>query len=100
MIVTITLNPALHVSYAGERISLGGSNPVSRLSYRAGGAGLAVARVLDTFGHDVVAAGLAGGAAGELLRAGLSRSGISSQFTAIAMESRRLLQVADAGPVT
>jgi tagatose 6-phosphate kinase len=95
VIVTITLNPALHVSYAAERISLGGSNPVSRLSYRAGGAGLAVARVLHTFGHDVVAAGLAGGAAGELLRAGLSRSGIPSQFTAIAMESRRLLQVAD-----
>jgi tagatose 6-phosphate kinase len=95
VIVTVTLNPALRVSYAARNLALGGVNQVSQVSHRAGGDGLAVARVLHTFGHEVVAAGLAGGAAGELIRADLSRSGIATQFTQIAMESRRLLTVAD-----
>jgi tagatose 6-phosphate kinase len=95
VIVTLTLNPALQVSYAAQQVRLGAANPVSQVSYRAGGSGLAVARVLHTFGHEVVAAGLAGGAAGELIRAVLSTSGIATQFTQIAMESRRVLRVAD-----
>ena len=100
MIVTVTLNPALQVSYAAQEIRLGRANPVSQVSYRAAGAGLAVARVLHTFGHEVVAAGLAGGAAGELIRAELSRSGIATQFTQIALESRRDLRVSDSSAAT
>ncbi len=100
MIVTVTLNPALQVSYAAQQVRLGRANPVSRVSYRAGGGGLAVARVLHTFGHEVVATGLAGGAAGELIRAELSRSGIATQFTQIALESRRDLRVSDSSAAT
>ncbi len=100
MIVTVTLNPALQVSYAAQQVRLGGGNPVSQVSYLAGGSGLAVARVLHTFGHEVVTAGLVGGATGELIRAALSRSGIATQFTQIAMESRRVLRVADASTAT
>jgi tagatose 6-phosphate kinase len=95
VIVTVTLNPALHVGYETNRVSLGGTNQVSRVTYRAGGRGLAVARVLHTFGHDVVAAGLAGGASGELIRAELARAGVATQFTWITGESRRVLEVAD-----
>ncbi len=97
MIVTVTLNPALHVGYETERLTLGGKNPVSRVSYRTGGRGLAVARVLHTFGHDVVAAGLAGGASGEMIRAELARAGVATQFTWISGESRRVVEVADEG---
>ena len=100
MIVTVTLNPALQVSYAAQQVRLGRANPVSQVSYRAGGGGLAVARVLHTFGHEVVAAGLAGGAAGALIRAELSRSGIATQFTQIALESRRDLRVCDSSAAT
>jgi tagatose 6-phosphate kinase len=64
--------------------------------YQAGGGGLAVARVLRAFGHDVVAAGLAGGTAGELIKADLGRSGVDTRFTTISGESRRILEVADA----
>ena len=95
MIVTVTLNPALHVGYQANRVSRGGANPVSRVTYRAGGRGLAVARVLHTFGHDVVAAGLVGGGAGEVIRAELARAGVATQFTWITGESRRVLEVAD-----
>jgi tagatose 6-phosphate kinase len=97
VIVTVTLNPALHVGYQTERVRLGGVNPVSQVSYRAGGRGLAVARVLHTFGHDVVATGLAGGASGEMIRAELARAGVATQFTWISGESRRVVEVSGGG---
>ena len=101
MIVTVTLNPALHVGYETEQVRLGGANLVRRVSYRTGGRGLAVARVLHTFGHDVVAAGLAGGASGETIRAELAQAGVATQFTWISGESRRVIEVAGpAGDVT
>jgi tagatose 6-phosphate kinase len=102
VIVTVTLNPALRVWYQAERVGLGRINEVSRVSYRAGGRGLAVARVLSTFGHEVVAAGLVGGASGEVIRAELAQAGVATQFTRITGESRRVLEAADArdGTVT
>ncbi len=75
MIVVVTLDPAVHVSYETKRIVPGQSHPVGRVTYRAGGRGPAVARMLHTFGHEVVAAGLTGGTAGELIKAELSRRG-------------------------
>ena len=77
MIVTVTLNPTLRVEYDAETVVPGALNRVRRVGYRAGGRGLAVARHLQTFGHDVVAAGLAGGSAGELIRAELA-SGVAA----------------------
>lgn len=96
MIVAMTLDPAVHVSYDTKRIVPGTVHQVGLVRYRAGGRGPAVARMLHTFGHEVVAAGLAGGTAGELVRAELSRRGVPVQFTPIAMESRRIVEVADA----
>jgi tagatose 6-phosphate kinase len=95
VIVTVTLNAALDVAYEAEGLSWQSTRDVSRTRFRAGGRGVAVARVLHTFGHEVVAAGLAGGAAGELIREDLSRSGIPVAFTAIGRESRRVLEVTD-----
>jgi tagatose 6-phosphate kinase len=95
VIVTVTLNPALRVEYDAERVVPGELNRVRRVGYATGGRGLAVARYVQTFGHDVVAAGLAGGSAGELIRAELARAGVATQFTRIAAESRRVLAIAD-----
>ncbi len=96
MIVTVTLNPSLQVRYDADRVELGPANRVGAVALSAGGRGLAVARLLTTFGHDVVAAGLAGGSAGELIRAELARAGVATQFTRISAESRRVVEVADA----
>ncbi len=101
MIVTVTLNPALVVRYDAAAVELGADNPVIRVGYAVGGRGLAVARLLHTFGHEVVAAGLVGGGAGELIRNELARAGVATQFTPIAAESRRVVLVCDsAGRVT
>ena len=95
MILCVALNPALHVDYAGEKVRLGADNLVSSVRHRAGGRGLAVARLLHTFGHEVTASGLAGGSAGELLRAELARAGVATRFTRIGAETRRITRVAD-----
>jgi tagatose 6-phosphate kinase len=99
VIITVTLNTALHVSYTGVKVPAdasanGGVVPVSRPSYHAGGRGVLVARVLHKFGHDVLAAGLAGGTAGELIGQDLSRSGVPAEFTHIRGESRRIFAFA------
>jgi tagatose 6-phosphate kinase len=107
VIVTVTLNAALHVAYTADALPADAPAaddiiPVSRPGYLAGGRGITVARVLRAFGHDVLAAGLAGGASGELIRDDLARSGVPTAFTLIRGESRRLIRFAspDAeGPV-
>ena len=97
MIVTVTLNAALDVAYEAEDVAWQATRDVTRVRHRAGGRGVAVARVLHTFGHEVLAAGLAGGATGELIREDLGRSGIPVAFTEIGRESRRVLEVTDTG---
>jgi 1-phosphofructokinase family hexose kinase len=96
VIVTVTLNPALQVHYQADRVVLGAANGVGRVRFEAGGRGLAVARLLHTFGHEVVAAGLAGGSAGELIRNELAKAGVATQLTRIGAESRRVVRIADA----
>jgi tagatose 6-phosphate kinase len=95
MILSVTLNPVLQVDYAGEKVQLGEDNLVGRARHRAGGGGLAVARLLHTFGHEVTAAGLAGGSAGELIRAELARAGVATRFTRISAETRRVVRITD-----
>jgi tagatose 6-phosphate kinase len=95
VIVTVTLDPALEVEYEAEKVRVGKPNPVRRVSYRAAGRGLAVARILQTFGHDVVAAGLAGGPTGELIRADMARAGVATQFTRIAADTRRVTVISE-----
>ena len=102
VIITVTLNAALHVAYTTDDLAVEGINSVSRPSYRAGGRGVTVARVLRAFGHDVLAAGLAGGASGELIREDLAKSGVPTAFTLIRGDSRRFFRFAGpdrAGPV-
>jgi tagatose 6-phosphate kinase len=98
VIVTVTLNPALHVAYTAGDVDAEGSRPVSRPGYRAEGRGVTVARVLRAFGHDVLAAGLAGGASGALIREDLAKSGVPTAFTLIRGESRRILRIATPVP--
>jgi len=99
VIVTVTLNAALHVSYTAGELAEDGVQPVSRPSYRAGGRGVTAARVLHSFGHDVLAAGLAGGTSGALIREDLARSGLPTAFTMISGESRRVFGFTGSGQV-
>jgi tagatose 6-phosphate kinase len=93
VILTVTLNAALDVTYEVERLVVEESNRVRSVAQRAGGKGVNVARVLAALGHDVTATGLAGGATGGLIRADLRAAGIAEELVEIAGESRRTVAV-------
>ena len=95
MILTVALNATANVSYEAEEIAWGAPNHISRMTCRAGGGSLAVARVLAGLGEDVLVAGFAGGGAGNLIEADLARAGVATAFTTIGRESRRVIEVLD-----
>jgi tagatose 6-phosphate kinase len=95
VILTVALNATVNVTYEAEEISWGASNQISRMTSRAGGGSLAVARVLAGLGEDVLVAGFAGGGAGDLIEADLARAGVTTAFTRISRESRRIVEVLD-----
>jgi len=95
LIVSVALNAALDVSYEVAGVAWDGLNRVPAGRHRAAGRGVTVARVLHTFGHEVSAAGLAGGATGELIRSDLAGSGGPTDFTRTGRESRRVIWVTD-----
>ena len=67
MILTVTLNPAVDISYGLEEFKIDTVNRVSDVRKTAGGKGLNVTRVLAELGERVLATGLAGGTNGEFI---------------------------------
>ena len=100
MIVTVTLNPALDLTYAVDALVPHGTHRVAAVTERPGGKGLNVARVLHTLGEPVLATGLLGGATGDRVAALLAAEGVSGSFTPIAGETRRTVAVVDSGDAT
>ncbi|MEU0632207.1 1-phosphofructokinase family hexose kinase [Streptomyces sp. NPDC005989] len=68
MILTVTLNTALDLTYGVPELVPHASHRVSEMSERPGGKGLNVARVLSALGHETVVTGFAGGSTGAVLR--------------------------------
>ncbi|RFU86889.1 1-phosphofructokinase family hexose kinase [Streptomyces triticagri] len=68
MILTVTLNTALDVTYRVPRLTPHATHRVTAVTERPGGKGLNVARVLAALGHEVTVTGFAGGATGATLR--------------------------------
>jgi tagatose 6-phosphate kinase len=95
VILTVTLNAALDVTYGVDRVEWHAANRVRHVRARAGGKGINVARVLHVLGEDVVVTGLAGGATGEAVRADLAAAGLRDALVPIAGETRRTLAVVD-----
>jgi tagatose 6-phosphate kinase len=95
MILTVTLNLAIDVTYRVPRVRLGRTNAVRPPGRRAGGKGVNVARTLHALGHEVIVTGLAGGLAGASARAELAASGLTDATIEIAGESRTTLVVVD-----
>jgi len=93
VILTVTLNAALDVSYDVDVVTPGASHRVRGVRARAGGKGINVARILHGFGHEVLVTGLAGGATGDAIRTDLAAAGLPESLTSIAAESRRTVSV-------
>ncbi|MBF8188455.1 1-phosphofructokinase family hexose kinase [Nonomuraea sp. K274] len=101
MILTVTLNLALDVTYQVPRVDWDGVNRVGGVHRRAGGKGVNVARVLAALGQEVIVMGLAGGPTGRAIEADLRAAGLECALCGIAGDSRTTLAVSEtAGPRT
>ena len=93
MIITVTPNAALDVTYEVEALTPHTSHRVGAVTERAGGKGINVASVLAATSHDVLVTGFAGGATGDRIRADLDGRGLRHDFSDADGESRRTLTV-------
>jgi tagatose 6-phosphate kinase len=93
VILTVTLNAALDVTYHVPALRAGRAHRVSRVDERAGGKGVNAARVLHTLGEPVIATGLVGGGTGASIRTLLGD--LRHSFVDIAQPSRRTTVITD-----
>ncbi|MBU2670405.1 hexose kinase [Actinoplanes bogorensis] len=100
MIVTVTLNPALDLTYGIDALVVHGTHRVATVAERAGGKGLNVARVLHALGEPVLATGLLGGPTGARVSELLAYQGVAASFVPITGETRRTVAVVDAHDAT
>lgn len=100
MILTVTLNTALDLTYGVPALVPHSSHRVTDLSERPGGKGVNVARVLAALGHESVVTGFAGGATGAVLRELLAAlpahpAPVTDALVPVAGDTRRTLAVVD-----
>ncbi|MCC5910232.1 MAG: hexose kinase [Clostridiaceae bacterium] len=93
MILTITLNPAVDISYSLERLAIDDVNRCSNVIKTAGGKGLNVTRVISLVGENVCATGLLGGANGQFIINRLSKDEITNDFVEIKGETRNCIAI-------
>ncbi|MEV5882612.1 1-phosphofructokinase family hexose kinase [Streptomyces sp. NPDC052020] len=96
MILTVTLNTALDITYRVRALRPHASHRVSEVTERPGGKGLNVARVLAALGHEVTVTGFAGGATGREVRERLiGTPGIADALVPVSGATRRTIAVVD-----
>ena len=95
MIVTVTPNPALDLTYWIDRVEHGESQRVQPAAVRAGGKGLNVARVAHQLGAPVTAIAAIGGLTGREFEADLDASGIPHLLHPSGSATRRTIALVD-----
>jgi len=96
VILTVTLNTALDITYRVRELRPHTSHRVTDVTERPGGKGLNVARVLAALGHEVSVTGFAGGGTGRFLRERLARTpGVVDALVPVRGSSRRTVAVVD-----
>ncbi|MFT2815350.1 1-phosphofructokinase family hexose kinase [Leifsonia sp. A12D58] len=95
MIVTVTPNPALDLTYLVPAIELGETHRVPTAEARAGGKSLNVARVLHQQGHQALAISVAGGLTGKEFARELAASGVPHRIVAVQAATRRTIALVD-----
>ncbi|MGA5503171.1 1-phosphofructokinase family hexose kinase [Streptomyces umbrinus] len=96
MILTVTLNTALDITYRVRGLRPHTSHRVTEVIERPGGKGLNVARVLAALGHEVTVTGFVGGATGRAVQEQLTHTaGVVDALVPVAGATRRTIAVAD-----
>ncbi|GAA4044273.1 1-phosphofructokinase family hexose kinase [Streptomyces shaanxiensis] len=96
MILTVTLNTALDITYRVRALRPHTSHRVSEVTERPGGKGLNVARVLAALGHEVTVTGFTGGATGRVIQEQLiDTPGVVNALVPVTGATRRTIAVVD-----
>ncbi|GAB6428673.1 tagatose-6-phosphate kinase [Bacillus luti] len=100
MILSVTMNPSVDISYSIHELKLDVVNRVETVHKTAGGKGLNVARVIAQMEEVVLATGVLGGTIGEYIIQELNRSNIPNDFLKIKKESRNCIAILHEGMQT
>jgi len=96
VILTVTLNTALDITYRVPSLRPHTSHRVTEVTERPGGKGLNVARVLAALGHEVTVTGFTGGATGRTVQDGLTAvPGLVDALVPVSGPTRRTIAVVD-----
>lgn len=97
MILTVTPNPALDLTYRVAALDVGESHRVAAPAARAGGKGLNVARVVAQTGGHAFALTTAGGPAGFRFAEDLMASGVPHELVPVSEQTRSSVAIVDEG---
>jgi tagatose 6-phosphate kinase len=100
MILAVTMNPSVDISYHLHELKLDGVNRVENARKTAGGKGLNVARVIAQMDEEVLATGVLGGTIGDYIVQELNKCDIPSDFLKIEKESRNCIAILHEGMQT
>ncbi len=95
MIVIVTPNTAIDITYTVDGFSLDHVHRPSEARSVAGGKGINVVRVLKTLGHNAVATGFVGGTTGDSIIEKISAEGLSHDFIRVKGDSRLCIAIVD-----
>ncbi|GAA2481581.1 1-phosphofructokinase family hexose kinase [Streptomyces longisporus] len=96
MILTVTLNTALDLTYRVPALKPHASHRITEVTERPGGKGVNVARVLAALGHEVTVTGFTGGATGRTVQDLLAATpGLVDALVPVAGPTRRTIALVD-----
>ncbi|WP_149181884.1 1-phosphofructokinase family hexose kinase [Streptomyces sp. TRM49041] len=95
MILTVTLNTALDLTYTVPAFTPHTTHRVTDVAERPGGKGVNAARVLAALGHETVVTGFAGGPTGDVLRGLLAPLPVRDALVPTTGTTRRTVAVVD-----
>lgn len=93
MILTITMNPSVDISYQIDSLKQDDVNRCSQYKKTAGGKGLNVARVIKQLSDNVTCSGFLGGDLGHFIKNELQNQGIGHQFFDIEEPTRNCIAI-------
>jgi len=88
MIITITLNPSVDLTYASDKLEPGILHRVTSFRVDPGGKGINTSLALHKFGISSTACGLIGGDTGRWIAKQIHQSGVTPSFTSINDQTR------------
>lgn len=97
MILTITANPSVDMSYQLDKFNIDGVTRTDKVIKHAGGKGIHVGYVLHDLGEEVVHSGFVGGKLGEFIEEGLEAKGQKTKFIKIKEPTRNCLAILHEG---